>query len=286
MISVAEAGDFEAFIRCQDEVKSLATAIDQPTPIWMETLSRCARVLLAGDAAGAEAVAEVTLRLGRSSGQPDVETIYGIQQFLVRWHQGRSDELVEAMERLTAAVPQLASLRAGLLLVLIHAGLLNRARALLASERAAGFDRPYDYLWLPRVCALAEGAVELGDLDSARELYEHIGPWDDQVAYVLFGMLGAAAHYLGELATTLGRFQDAERHLASAQSIHERLDAPFHLARTHLAWARLLTSRDGSCAATTDEVSHRLALARDLAKRFGCAGVSRQVDELLGRARR
>jgi len=280
MISVVEAGDFEAFLRCQDEVKSLAVAIDQPTPIWIETLSRCARVLLAGDAAGAEAVAAETLRLGRRTGQPDVETIHVVQLFLVRWHQGRSGELVETMARLTEAVPQLVSLRAALLGVLIDAGLWNRARVLLASERAAGFDRPHDYLWLPRACVLAECAVELGDLGSARELYEHLAPWHDQVSHVIFGVLGSTAHYLGALATALARFEDAERYLASAESIHQRLQSPFHMARTHLAWARLLLARAGSNEGASADVRRRLSLARDLAERFDCAGVRRQVDDL------
>ena len=106
-------------------------------------------------------------------------------------------------------------------------------------------------------------------------------PWPDQVACI--GppyVYGAVAHYLGHLATVLGRYDTAETHFTQALAMHERLEAPFHIARTHLEWGRMLIAR-GQPDDERDATEH-LHIALDLAQRYGCALVERRAGELLG----
>jgi hypothetical protein len=51
--------------------------------------------------------------------------------------------------------------------------------------------------------------------------------------------------YLGMLATVLARLDDAEAHFVEAMEIHERVRAPYWIARTQLEHAGMLRSRGG-----------------------------------------
>ena len=110
-------------------------------------------------------------------------------------------------------------------------------------------------------------------------LYERLAPWPDQVVSSGIAIYGAVAHYLGHLAAVLGRYDTAEAHFAKAQAIHEQLQAPFHLARTHLEWGRMLLAR--AQPDDRDAARAHLESARDLAHRYGCALVEQRATELL-----
>jgi hypothetical protein len=50
-------------------------------------------------------------------------------------------------------------------------------------------------------------------------------------------------HSLGRLATALGRYDDADAHFRAAADAHQRLQAPYLLASTRVAWAEMLARR-------------------------------------------
>jgi hypothetical protein len=54
---------------------------------------------------------------------------------------------------------------------------------------------------------------------------------------------GAVALYLGMLASSLDRFDDAAAHFAEAIDIHEGLRSPYWMARTQLEQGRMLLAR-------------------------------------------
>jgi hypothetical protein len=90
---------------------------------------------------------------------------------------------------------------------------------------------------------------------------------------------GSVAHYLGLLATTLARFDEAEGHFTAASATHAHLGAPPWLARTRLEWARMLVGRGGCGDAerARELLTQALATAREL----GLAGVERRAVVLL-----
>ena len=278
-ISAAESADLAEFARCQAKQMALATETSQPTLRWLATWTRSAQVLMAGDAAGAEALADEVLRLGTESGQPDAQVFYGGAIVLIRWHQGRTDELIDMHERLMAEFP-LPGLRGHLARVYVDAGRDGDARALLAGETATRFGFPEDAVLLPSLLGWSETAARLQDPVAASILYERLTPWTGQASFQ-GGLAGAVAHYLADLASVLGRYDAAERNFADALALHERLGAPFHIARTHLEWGRMLLARgelDDRAAARA-----HLESARDLAQRYGCALVDQRGAQLLSR---
>jgi tetratricopeptide (TPR) repeat protein len=133
---------------------------------------------------------------------------------------------------------------------------------------------------------LAEVAAAIGDTRHARALYDELLPFADRCV-VISGVLGqgAAARLLGLLATTLKRFDAAERHLATALEINRRIGARLWILHTRLNQASMWLSRGRRddherALATLDElveVSEPLGLAalagraqRRRGERTGC----------------
>jgi uncharacterized protein HemY len=56
------------------------------------------------------------------------------------------------------------------------------------------------------------------------------------------GCIGPVTHYLGLLAATMSRWEDAARHFKAAIEFSSRLGAPAFLANSRLQYARVLHS--------------------------------------------
>jgi tetratricopeptide (TPR) repeat protein len=91
--------------------------------------------------------------------------------------------------------------------------------------------------------------------------------------------VGSVSHYLGLLAATLERYDEAEARFEAAQSIHEEFAAPTWLARTRLEWARMLLTRRE--LADAEHARELLGQALATARELGLANVERRAVELL-----
>lgn len=166
---------------------------------------------------------------------------------------------------------------------LVDAGQPDQAREIVAREQAISFRparRPNNTM-TTYAYGIGEAVVPLGDLDAAAELFEIMLPWSGRMFYDSIQVYGAVDRSLGRLATLLGHFDDADRSLASAVALHERVGAPLFLARTWADQAELLLARDGalSVAGARSLVDRAVAVARDL----GAPGVEHYAFAVLAR---
>jgi tetratricopeptide (TPR) repeat protein len=238
---------------------------------WICLWTRSTRALLAGDTEEAERLTNEAFELGSSTGQPDALVFLGGQLYAIRWHQGRDGELFEMLGQVAEDSPNLPVIKAGIARMLCEAGRSDEVEVVI-DELAA---LPRDLVWSLAMAMWSEVAVHVGDRDAAAYLYEQMAPHEEAVVYVQAVCAGAVAHYLGMLASMLGRPDDANRHFDVATRLHERLGAPFLQARTALEWARSLATRD-------PEAGREQAMrALELAQRFGCAEVERRAAALL-----
>ena len=112
------------------------------------------------------------------------------------------------------------------------------------ADAADAFERyPRNTLWFGAMALNAEIAAHHGDAAAAAVLYGVLLPFADQLSWTAACTNGAVARQLGLAATTLGRFEEADAHFASAHEIHERFDAPVWLVRTDVEWAAMLARR-------------------------------------------
>jgi tetratricopeptide (TPR) repeat protein len=95
---------------------------------------------------------------------------------------------------------------------------------------------------------LGENATSLGDASRASRLYELLIACDDRL--IVMGTngpcFGAKAHWLGMLASTMKKWDDAVEHFEDAIETNTRIGArPYH-ARSQHEYARMLIERNES----------------------------------------
>ncbi len=274
-----EAGDTEGADRALEAAGRLADDLAQPTLRWLVGNIATTRTVMAGDLEEGERRAQAGFELGQASGQGDAPTFLAAFLFLIRYEQGRLGELAELFAERVAAVPNLLSGPAGLAVILCELDRLDEATE--HYERIVGHldDLPVDTQWMLVVPWCAVVCAQLGDRPRARLLFDLLGPCASEVMFGAFIPVGAKAHYLALLATTLGDFDEAERRFADAATTHERIDAPHWLARTRLEWARMLLRRDrpGDTQRAQDLLGQALTIARERS----LANIERRAVQLL-----
>ena len=239
--------------------EALAHTLAPPHTRWIVLCQRAGRAALSGDVSVAEAAATEAFTVGQASGQPDALSLYWGQLSQIRGMQGRGGEMIDAVAQAVDAMPANGTARLGLAMLLSHADRGAEAAEVLAPELESGFASiRRDLTWSGGMHMCAETVAVLDRPAAAAELYAQLAPYGDVLpcnSVVVFEVL----HWgLGRLASSLGRYGEAELHFAQAEAVHRRLGARYFLARTHWAWAEMLVAR-GQAEDT--------ARARDLAGR-------------------
>ena len=104
-------------------------------------------------------------------------------------------------------------------------------------------------------------------------------PFGDQVPTTGISTFEPVSHVLGQLASVLDRYDEADAHFARAAAFNDRAGAKFFAANTNLAWARMLLERD---APGDDERARDLLTAAHTgAAAHGYSGIERHVAEAL-----
>ena len=126
-------------------------------------------------------------------------------------------------------------------------GLTDKARTVfeeLAANEFMGIQQ--DGVWAASITFLVEVCASLGDRDRAEILYRVLSPYAPfAVVASEWASFGAASRFLGQLAATMGRWQQAESHFDQALAMNARMGAKPWLAHTQFQYARMLLSRPG-----------------------------------------
>ncbi|HEV8628084.1 MAG TPA: tetratricopeptide repeat protein [Acidimicrobiia bacterium] len=280
LYTVADAADLEGIDAHLPEMIRYGHACRDPHNGWIAVIGQSWRSLLAGDVERSEALAVEGLRLGTEGGQPEATAGFAVQLFEIRRHQGRLAEIQESLEAAIQEYPGLPAIWAMLAVVYCEVGEGEKAEELMNVDAVDGFAAvPYDGFWLCGLVAYAEVCAARRALGPARALYGRLAPWHRQLPTVPPAANGGAvALYLGMLATVLDRFDDAESHFSEALEIHERLQTPYWIARTHLERARMLFARGVS-----DDASRAAVLLDQVeatAARYGFSALTRHASGL------
>ena len=238
------AGDVEEMDRCFAIKEPLVAQLDQPFLLWVDTLQRGTRALMAGDTAEGERLAGEALKIGMDGGEPDAPVAFGMQMLMVSLWRGTMGELVPLIEQAIKENPGLLVFRAALALAHSEAGRSEEAQRELQVFADNGFDLPMDVTWLTGVTAYAIAAIESDQVDFARPLLNILAPYAEQWHYSDVSAAGPVSRTLGGLATLLGRFDEADRYLEMAARSSKVAGSTFFTAWTDLYWGRMLVARD------------------------------------------
>ena len=214
-------------------------------------------------------LADTALQVAGSSGIGAGLGAYGGQLFMFRFVQGRVDELADFFLETVAAMPTIEPLRVAVLVMLVELGDVAGAAERFVQERAHGFGTPCGEGQLSVLLDLADVAVDLGDVDAAGELLEHIAPFGTRMSFVSAIAPRAAARSVGRLCGLLGRTDEAEEAFTLSLSLDGRFDNVYWLGRTHVERAEMYARRGDP--GDLERVEHDLEAALEYAAR--CGGV-------------
>jgi hypothetical protein len=269
IVALLELGDVDA---AHAEIALHARAAEelrQPYGRWQAAVWQAAEALLAGRLDEGESRAREAFELGRRVRMTDAENCFAVQSFMAAMDLGRLAELQATVEEWSRREAEPMRWTTGL--PLLHAELGNRDEAAAAFEPVAvrGFAMiERDNQWLARIATLAETCAFLGDAARSGELYELLLPYAGRNVVMVEGWagFGSADRPLALLATTAGRWEEAEAHFQAAIEMNSRLGARPWLARTQLGYAKMLLARreTGDHERANDLLQHAIAAARTL----------------------
>jgi len=275
-----EVGDLEGADVHIERQHRLAVRLRQPILNWYDLVIRAKRELVTGSLAEADRLALEGLAVGREAGQPDAFRWFAAQLFVIRMHQGRLEELVDAL----AGAPRRAG-RSRTVPLLTQAFLATSFTELGREEEArAAYERlmshdladaPYDFSWLPVIALGAGAAARLGDRPRAEGLIRTLAPYRDRYVDMGCSWLGSAAHYLGLLHACLGDIAEAEGCFREALTAERALGSRAWIARTKLEYARSL--RERGLEADIERAAELTEEAVDSARSLGLGSILRHA---------
>ncbi len=271
------AGDIDELDRCSAVMKSLVEKLDQPMLRWSYLIQRTHRALIAGDTDEAERLATECLYIGTDCGQPDASTIFAMHLLGVNGQRGTSGDLIPVIEEIRTDMQHIseAAVESALAIAYVEGDRLDDARRILIQFGNGGFELPFDSVWLLSIATYADVAIECGDRQRAGPLFNLLAPWVDQLSTNGGGSTnGPVSHFLGGLATVLGRYDEAESYFARAAAFNGRAQAKFFAAQTDLLWGRMLVERGAN--SDTERARELLTRSGAAARAHGYGGVERR----------
>ncbi len=241
-----ECGDIEAVNADLAFRTQVIQELAQPFFLHTNALFQATRRILAGGFADGERLAQEALQLGQRIATENAVSAYGMQMFTIRREQGRLAVLAPVIQHFVQNNPASATWLPGLALIYSELGWQREARAVLEQLAVDGFARiPRDAFWVSTLAYLSEVCAALRDAERAALLYSLLLPYDGQAVVVGLATAchGAVARFLGLLAMTLARWQEAERHFEDALAMDARMGARPWLAHTQHQYAAMLLAR-------------------------------------------
>jgi DNA-binding SARP family transcriptional activator/tetratricopeptide (TPR) repeat protein/energy-coupling factor transporter ATP-binding protein EcfA2 len=274
-----QQADLDGALAQLARIEEDAETFRRPRMRWWATNARAGLASFRGDLARAEELAVAAYELGERAGESNALGFFLINLYIVRWLQGRLEELAQPIRDYLAEFPVVSIGRCAQPMVELECGGLSEARDLLDDLAASDFAAvPRTTDWFPGMVLLAEVAARVGAEGHCRTLYRllrpHAGLLVDEGS--MAGGGGPMARYLGLLASALGRHDEAVRHLEASVALCRRLGARPWLALSLHDLAQALVARrrpgDGARAST-------LAVqAAALADEIGMTALRRRLD--------
>ena len=271
-----ELGDIRAADADLAAYTRLAEELRQPKYLWCVAALGALRASMAGRFDEAEQLAERALALGNEVQQWEVRATVGALIFMLRIQQGRLQELVVPMQEFVAQYPHLPAWRAPLAFVQSELGHVEDARQEL-DHLVMNDHSPTDPL--STIALLAAACASVGDAGCATRLYERLLPHAGRNVAAAPGLcIGAADRYLGLLACTMERWEEAQAHFEAALAINTRMGARPWVAFTQYDYAAMLVRRDA--AGDREQALDLLRSALDTAQALGMEGLEAKAGAL------
>jgi tetratricopeptide (TPR) repeat protein len=289
LAALLETGDLPAMKRELETNARAAEALHQPAQRWYVAATIALLALFEGRLVEAQALIEHAYDHGRRAESMHALGVLRLQEYALRREQGRAAEMEKPLADVIRDYWFWPCVRAVAVHLQAELGRTAEAKREFDACAAADFvDWPLDNDWLLGLTLFADVCTSLGDGRRAATLYALLLPYENRNAFghPEFGT-GSVARSLANLASTMGRFDEAERHFANALEMNIRMGALPWVAHTRHELARMLLKRDnpGDRERAVDELHQ----AAEIALALGQVALQKKVAVVLassGRADR
>jgi hypothetical protein len=218
----------------------------QPAHTWYATHCRAMLAMLDGRFAEVEGLISKALAFNPQEHDQSASQSWAIQMYALRGEQGRLREMEPVMTGASDLYHAVPAWRCAL--AALYAEIDRDAECRAEFERVAEDDfrrLPRDGNWLTGVAYAARACAHLRDGERAAVLHAQLRPY--QELNIATGLavhcLGSVQLYLGLLAATAERWDEADEHFEAARAMHARLRSPPWAAHTGYEQARMLIAR-------------------------------------------
>lgn len=280
VVDLLELGDIDGADSEIEVYSELANKVRTPEDLWHVASFEAMRALFDGRFQEAEELAQGALEIGQKRKVDDVIVGFGCQMLLLRWEQGRLGELEPIAKNFVQQFPKVPGWRSLLSWLYSEIGRKPEAQEELDRLAANGFgDIPRDWWWLNSLSMLAESCALLGDEDHAAQLYDSLLPYGERnVGVTGFICFGPCSRFLGILARTMGRWDEAQRHFERAIAHSASMATKPWEARSQYSYASMLIAKDGSD--DTSKAMELLDQARSTAQDLDMTGLLEKISEI------
>ncbi len=282
-IDALEIGDIDGVDRELEAQDLLSAELGLPLYRWWSKLGWACRSIITGRFDEAAALAGEAVQVGQLAERDNALLSFSAQMGVIVREKDRMEEA--PVREMVEQFPEMAAWRCALAVACVESD--NDAAAREEIERLAGRrfeDIPRDALWLTSMSFAAEASAALEDENAASILYERLLPYADRCAVFGYGVActGSASRFLGMLATTIGRFDDAEAHLRVAHEVNLSMNARPWLAHVEYEYARMRLRRNAP--GDREAAAQQIERARQSAESLGMGNLQRKLGALRSQA--
>ncbi len=284
ILSLLEKGDLHGYSAGVEDMARVATEVRDVTAMPFVLRYRATHAMLEGRLDEAEQLCQEAFSQASEQGLGEVAGMnMAVLTFTLRQHQGRLAEIEALFASMAAGAPGFVGWTAALCVLYVE---LDRRDDAARVFEAAKRDAPklvLDPNWLSNITCFVEACVYLQDREWAQTFYDLLAPYAR--CYVVVGngdsALGSVSRSLGQLASSLSRWKDAEGHYEAAIAEEMRLGARPNLAIAQLAYAGMLADRGD--AGDSQRAAEVLGEAEQIMRDIGMARSLERAERVRGR---
>jgi hypothetical protein len=263
-------GDISAIGQETETYSRLADELRQPLYLWLAPFYQSTVAMLDGRFDECERLAHQALAIGERAQDQNAIVFFNVQIVTLRGLQGRSSEVEPNVKGMVEKSPAGAKGWQATLAKLYY-DMDRRAEARAEFDRLAlndFTDLPIDGAYVTGLALLAQVAAYLGDATRAAILYELLKPFARQNIAIGSAAVfyGPASRYLGLLAATMSRWEEAGAHFENAIQATAAMGAKPFGAYVQVEYAAMLLASglDGATDKASELLDRGLATAREL----------------------
>jgi tetratricopeptide (TPR) repeat protein len=279
--ALLEQGDIPRVDREILEYTTLSNNLQLPHAKWYISLYLAMRALLEGQYENAKTAANQFLKLGNRVQDSNAPQSFGAQLILHLWENNQLDAISNLLEGFLSEHPTMPAWKC--VASFFYSEQNNREGVQIFNAFAElGFDNiPLDETWAIAVQMLINTCCNARDSSRAEQLYDLSLPGKMHHTIVGYGVMswGSRARELGNLASLMGRFDEAEEHLELAIAQNRKTGAAPWVARSQYDYAQMLArQRD---PAYKDRIRELVADAQQAADLLGMVRLKLQIADLI-----